>query len=124
MSITRSFVRIRAFLLTDNLYFIKTKELQCQQLSILEINHQLSACFDLIYFSARKLGSARGGGMVMRHQTDFDKMKSLVTLYEGFLTYGGMSVREMEAIAIGLEEAMTMDMIEHGPQFVQYLCDR
>lgn len=62
--------------------------------------------------------------MVMRHQTDFDKMKSLVTLYEGFLTYGGMSVREMEAIAIGLEEAMTMDMIEHGPQFVQYLCDR
>lgn len=113
-----------ASLLTDNLYFMKTREDECKDMSILEINHQLSACFDIIYFSARKLGSARGGAIALRHQEDFDNLKSLVTLYEGFLTYGGMSVREMEAIVIGLEEAMTLDMIEQGPLFIQYMVNQ
>ncbi len=106
-----------ASLLTDNLYFMKIREEQCKTMSILEINQALAACFDIIYFSARKLGSARGGGIVLRERADFDLLKGFVTLYEGFLTYGGMSVREMEAIVIGLEEAMSMDMIEQGPIF-------
>ena len=45
-------------------------------------------------------------------------MKALIPVYEGFLTYGGMSTREMEAIAIGLEEAVDIDMISHGPEFI------
>ena len=44
-------------------------------------------------------------------------------MYEGFLTYGGMSVREMEAIVIGLEETMDMNMINQGPQFIEYMCN-
>lgn len=51
-------------------------------------------------------------------------LKRLVTLYEGFLTYGGMSVREMEAITIGLEEALSMDMIEQGPIFIEYMVNQ
>ena len=46
------------------------------------------------------------------------KMREYVTLYEGFLTYGGMSVREMEAIAVGLDETMDENMINQGPQFI------
>ena len=113
-----------ASLLTDNLYFMKIREAQCRDMSLLEINQALAACFDIIYFSARKLGSARGGAIALRHQEDFDLLKGFVTLYEGFLTYGGMSVREMEAIVIGLEEAMTMDMIEQGPIFIDYMNQR
>ena len=87
-------------------------------MSIAEIALEISKCADIIYFSARKLGSAKGGGIVVDDVALYDKMKVLVPIYEGFLTYGGMSTREMEATAIGLEEATDMDMISHGPEFI------
>jgi tryptophanase len=48
-------------------------------------------------------------------------MRDLVPLFEGFMTYGGMSVREMEAITVGLEETMDEDVINQGPQFIEYM---
>ena len=51
----------------------------------------------------------------------YQKLREFIPLYEGFLTYGGMSVREMEAMAVGLEETMELDMISHGPQFIAYM---
>lgn len=110
---------IDASLMTDNLYFNKVREAKCQDMSIEEIAKAISDCADIIYFSARKLGSAKGGGIVLDDQTLFDQMKVLIPVYEGFLTYGGMSTREMEATAIGLEEAVDMDMISHGPEFIE-----
>ena len=109
---------IDASLMTDNLYFNKVREDICQDMSIEEIALEISKCADIIYFSARKLGSAKGGGIVMDDIELFDKMKVLIPVYEGFLTYGGMSTREMEAVAIGLEEAVDYDMISHGPEFI------
>ena len=50
-------------------------------------------------------------------------MREYITLYEGFLTYGGMSVREMEAITVGLDETMDENMINQGPQFIQYMTE-
>ena len=112
---------IDASLITDNLYFNKIREEQCANMSIAEIALEISKCADIIYFSARKLGSAKGGGIVVDDKALFDKMKVLIPIYEGFLTYGGMSTREMEAVAIGLEEAVDMDMISHGPEFIEEL---
>ena len=109
---------IDASLLTDNLYFNKVREEECQDMEIADIVHAISNCADIIYFSARKLGSAKGGGIVLDSQALYDKMKVLIPIYEGFLTYGGMSVREMEAVAVGLEEALDIDMISHGPEFI------
>jgi tryptophanase len=48
-------------------------------------------------------------------------MRPLVTLYEGFLTYGGMSVREMEAIAVGIKETLDFHVISQTPIFVEAL---
>ena len=109
---------IDASLITDNLYFNKVREAMCENLSIAEIARMISDAADIVYFSARKLGSAKGGGIMVDDQSLFDKMKVLIPIYEGFLTYGGMSTREMEAVTIGLEEATDMDMISHGPQFI------
>jgi tryptophanase len=47
-------------------------------------------------------------------------MRDLVPLYEGFLTYGGMSVREIEAMAVGLEETLDDQMICQSPSFIEY----
>lgn len=112
-----------ASLLADNLYFNKTREASCKDLSIREITRKLADCCDIIYFSARKLGCARGGGICIRNEKLYRRMRGLVPLYEGFLTYGGMSVREMEAITVGLEETMDEDMISQGPQFIAYMVD-
>jgi len=112
-----------ASLLSDNLHFIKEREDKCKNLSIREITRKIADEFDIIYFSARKLGSARGGGICVRTQELFDKMKGLITLYEGFLTYGGMSVREIEAITVGLEETMDEEVINQGPQFIEFMAN-
>ena len=50
-------------------------------------------------------------------------MRELVPMFEGFLTYGGMSVREMEAMTVGLDETMDMDVISQGPLFIKYMTD-
>ena len=112
-----------ASLLQDNLYFIKKRESAFASLSIRDLTLKIASLFELIYFSARKLGFARGGGIICRDKSDFDRMKDFVPLYEGFMTYGGMSVREIEAIAVGLEETMDEEVINQGPVFIQYMVD-
>ncbi|MDR1853004.1 MAG: tryptophanase, partial [Propionibacteriaceae bacterium] len=92
-----------ASLLADNLHFIKTRERECRELSIAQIVRAMADLVDIVYFSARKLGFGRGGGIVTNDRTLYEQMRAWVPMYEGFLTYGGMSVREMEAITVGLD---------------------
>ena len=108
-----------ASLLQDNLYFIKTREDAAKDLSLREITRRIADKMDIIYFSGRKLGFARGGGISIHDKEIYLKMRELVPMFEGFLTYGGMSVREMEAMAVGLEETMDMDVISQGPLFIE-----
>lgn len=110
-----------ASLLADNLYFIHEREQEYQDTDIRTIARDIADQCDIIYFSARKLGHARGGGIVIRSEDVYRTMRGYIPLYEGFLTYGGMSVREMEAIAVGLEETMDLDVISQGPQFIAYM---
>ncbi|MCC8023350.1 MAG: tryptophanase, partial [Clostridiales bacterium] len=100
---------------------IKVREAACRDMSIREITREISRHTDILYFSARKLGHARGGGICTDDYGMFLKMRELVPLFEGFLTYGGMSVREMEAIAVGLDETMDFNMINQGPIFIEYM---
>ncbi len=110
-----------ASLLSDNLHFIHTREKACENMSILEICRTMAKNSDIIYFSGRKLGSARGGGICTDNEEAYLKMRSLLPLFEGFLTYGGMSVREMEAMSVGIRETMDEDVISQGPQFIEFM---
>ena len=110
-----------ASLLQDNVYFMKTREAQCKYMSTQEIYHLLASKFDIIYFSARKLGFSRGGFILSSDPKWTDMMMEFVPLYEGFLTYGGMEVRSIEAAAQGLLESLDMEYISQGPEFIAYL---
>jgi tryptophanase len=108
-----------ASLLADNLHFIKTREEEYKDMEIKDIIAEISKQFDIIYFSARKLTCARGGGICFRDEEDYKKVRELVPLYEGFSTYGGVSVREIEAMTVGLEETLDPEMISQGPIFIE-----
>lgn len=110
-----------ASLLADNLYFIKVREEEYKDASIRVIARTFADNSDIMYFSCRKLGHARGGGICTNDYDAHMKMRGLIPLYEGFLTYGGMSVREIEAITVGLDETMDFNMINQGPQFIEYM---
>jgi tryptophanase len=107
--------------LADNLFFIKTREAECQNRSLDDLVQEIAGLMDVIYFSGRKLGCARGGGICTSKEAEYMKLRDLVPLYEGFLTYGGMSVREMEAMAVGIEETLDIHVISQTPMFVEAL---
>lgn len=109
-----------ASLIGENAWFIKQREEGYAEKSMKEIIGEMSALSDLVYFSARKLSSSRGGIICTSRQDLYDQMRDLVPLYEGFLTYGGMSVREIEAMAVGLEETLDNQMICQSPAFIDY----
>ena len=109
-----------ASLLQDNLYFIKTREESMKHKSIREITRMIADLFDIIYFSGRKFGFGRGGGILIRDENLFHDMEDLIPMFEGFLTYGGMSVKEMEAMIVGFDETMDMDVISQAPQFIRH----
>lgn len=110
-----------ASLLGENAWLIKQREEEFKNSSMAEIILAMTDLADLVYFSARKLSSSRGGGICTNDYAIMKQLEPLVPLFEGFLTYGGMSVREIEAIAIGLYETLDEGMICQSPQFIEYL---
>lgn len=110
-----------ASLLGENAWLIKQREEEFKNSSMAEIILAMTNLADLVYFSARKLSSSRGGGICTNDYAIMKELEPLVPLFEGFLTYGGMSVREIEAIAIGLYETLDEGMICQSPQFIEYL---
>ncbi len=116
-------VVLDASLIGENAYFIKHREEGYQNVSIKEILNEMCGLSDLVYFSSRKVSSTRGGGICTDSEEIFLKMRDLVPLYEGFLTYGGMSVREIEAMAVGLYETTDETVIGQSPSFIKYAVD-
>ncbi len=117
-------VVLDASLIGENAYFIKQREPEFRAATIKDILREMCSYADIVYFSSRKVSSTRGGGICTNRLDLFDKMKDLVILYEGFLTYGGISVREIEAMAVGLRETQDETIISQSPQFINYLVER
>lgn len=112
-----------ASLLGENAYLVKQREKQWMENSLADIIKTMTGLADLVYFSARKLSSSRGGGICTNRKELYANMEALIPLYEGFLTYGGISVREIEAMAVGLRETQDETMISQSPMFIKYLVE-
>jgi tryptophanase len=110
-----------ASLLGENAYLILQREPEFQNSSMGEVIALMTGLADIVYFSARKLSSSRGGGICTSDPKIYHELEALVPLFEGFLTYGGISVREIEAMAVGLYETLDETMISQSPEFIAYL---
>lgn len=112
-----------ASLIGENAYLIKQREENWKENSIGEILKMMTGLADIVYFSARKLSSSRGGGICTNQRALYAKMEAMIPLYEGFLTYGGISVREIESMAVGLYETLDETMICQSPNYIKYLVE-
>ncbi|MDR0537304.1 MAG: tryptophanase [Tannerellaceae bacterium] len=114
-------VVLDASLLGENAYLVLKREPEFAGSSMGEVISIMTGLADIVYFSARKLSSSRGGGICTNKLEIYRELEALVPLFEGFLTYGGISVREIEAMAVGMYETLDETMICQSPQFIAYL---
>ncbi len=109
----------------ENAYFIKTREEGYAGHTIKEIVREMFSLADAMTMSAKKDGLVNMGGFIAtRHQDWFEGAKRFVIPFEGYLTYGGMNGRDMEALAVGLDENTEFDNLETRIHQVQYLAAR
>lgn len=106
----------------ENAYFIKTREEEYKDWTIHEIVREMFKDVSVVWMSAKKDGLANIGGFIALHDRElYEQLGQFTIIYEGFLTYGGMSGRAMGALAVGLNEALEYDYLNDRYQQVLYL---
>jgi tyrosine phenol-lyase len=111
-------------LISENAYFIKRREKGYENVTIAQIVREMMSYCDLMYMSARKSASVRGGLIATNSKKHFEAIKPWLPVFEGFLTYGGMSSKELEAMAVGLREMTEYDVASSSPDLIEYFVDR
>jgi len=109
----------------ENCYFIKTREAGYAQKSLLEIAHEIFKTADGAFMSAKKDAIVNIGGFLAVRDADlFQKISNELILREGFITYGGLAGRDLDAIAVGLREGLDEDYLKYRIGQVAYLGNR
>ncbi len=109
----------------ENAYFIKTREPGYADKSIKEIAREIFSCADYMTMSAKKDGIVNiGGFLAFRDEADMQRCQMYSVMYEGFLTYGGMAGRDMNALAQGLREGIEFDYLDTRIRQVAYLASK
>jgi tyrosine phenol-lyase len=117
---------IRIFLdatrLVENAFFIKEREPGYAEHSIAAIVREFCSYTDGAWMSAKKDALVNiGGWLAVSDEQLADEARNLVVVYEGLHTYGGMAGRDMEALAVGIEESLQEDYIRARIGQVRYL---
>ena len=109
----------------ENAYFIKTREEGYADKTIKEIVKEMFSYADGMTMSAKKDAVVNMGGFIATNKKDwYEGAKGYCVQFEGYLTYGGMNGRDMEALAIGLDENTEFDNLETRIKQIQYLAKR
>ena len=113
-------VLLDACLLGENAWLIIQREPEYAHATLAEVLLKMCSLADIVYFSARKLSCTRGAVIATDNYQDKLKMDQVVAVFEGYVTYGGMSMKEIEAMAQGLYEATDEEYICQNPEFIRY----
>ena len=108
----------------ENAYFIKMREEGYADKTIKEIVREMYQYADIMTISAKKDGVVSMGGFIgMRDDELRRKAMSFNIMYEGYVTYGGMSGRDMDALAVGLDENTEFEQLDARIRQVKLLGD-
>jgi tyrosine phenol-lyase len=111
--------------IAENAWFIKCKEPEYKKRSIASIVKEICSYTDGATFSAKKDALVNiGGFLAVNDKEVFDKASNLVVVYEGLHTYGGLAGRDLEAMAIGIQECLQDNHIAARVGQVEYLGER
>lgn len=119
------FFIIDACRIAENSYFIHAREKGFENTSYKEIAREMLSLADGCIMSAKKDGLANMGGfLALRDKQLADACTQLLIITEGYTTYGGLSGRDMEAIATGLKEVFDADYLRYRIRSIQYLGEK
>ncbi len=111
--------------IAENSYFIRDREKEYKDKPYKEIAREMLALSDAFVMSAKKDGLVNMGGLLaVRDEALSVKCKNMLIISEGFTTYGGLSGRDMEALAIGLQEVFDDDYLHYRIKSTAYLGER
>ena len=115
-------VYLDATRMVENCLFIQEREEGYADKPIAEILKEFCSYTDGAWMSAKKDNLVNiGGWLAVNDEELFDKARNMVVVYEGLHTYGGMAGRDMEALAIGIEESVQDDHVRSRVGQVRYL---
>jgi tryptophanase len=114
------FLVVDGSLISENAYFIRQREPGYENASIRDIIREIMSLSDLCYLSGRKSCSVRGGLIATNRKDLHDAIRPWLPVYEGFFTYGGMSSKEIEAMAVGIREMTELDVAGSSADAVKY----
>jgi len=108
--------------MVENCFFIQEREEGYASKPVAAILKEFCSYTDGAWMSAKKDNLVNiGGWLAVNHEDVFELARNMVVIYEGLHTYGGMSGRDMEALAIGIEEAVQDDYVKARVNQVRYL---
>ncbi len=115
-------VYLDATRMVENCFFIKEREPGYSHKTVAEILREFCQYTDGAWMSAKKDSLVNiGGWLAVNDQEVYETARNLVVVYEGLHTYGGLAGRDMEALAIGIEESLDDDHVRSRVEQVRYL---
>lgn len=111
-------------LICENAYLTREREKEYENKTVAEIVKEMCGLVDLFYMSGRKNTCVRGGCIATNNKELFEKIQPWLPVYEGFFTYGGMSQREVGAMAVGMREMVDPDLAGCAIEQIKYFVNK